>query len=306
MRRRDFITLLGAATAWPLAVRAQQGDRVRRIGVLLQFTEADYLSQGDLPAFREALAKLGWVEDRNLQIDVRFGGADAERIQILAAELVKLAPDVIVAGGGAATRTAQHQTQVIPIVITAAGDPTANGILKNIAHPEGNVTGITNLYASMGGKWLELLKQAFPMIETVGLVHNPQLNSTQGSPYFPSIEEAARGTGISGRTLRGWLAEESFAREYRTARRKIVEHSIGLMQNASVSAVLALLKNLQCGKPGCEIAAANSLLEKSLAAVQQFDLESRLALLEERAAQQEAIYGFHNGQANGTPRSNGR
>jgi putative ABC transport system substrate-binding protein len=173
MRRRDIIRLVaGGAAAWPLAARAQQTGRMRRIGVLVQFTEADYVSQGDIPAFREALAKLGWVEDRNLRLDVRFAGADPERIRFLAAELVASAPDVIVITGGEATREMQHQTQTIPIVVTGAGDPGANGIIRNIAHPEGNVTGITNLFASMGGKWLELLKQAFP--------RRDHLNSSSG------------------------------------------------------------------------------------------------------------------------------
>jgi putative ABC transport system substrate-binding protein len=198
MRRREFITLLGStAAAWPLAGRAQQPGRMRRVGVLAQFTEADYVSQGDIPAFREALAKLGWVEERNLRLDVRFAGADPERIRILAAELVAFAPDVIVIAGGEATREMQRQTRTIPIVVTGAGDPGANGIIRNIAHPEGNVTGITNLFASMGGKWLELLKQAIPTIETVGLIHDPQLNAApEGSAYIPSVEEAARALTI--------------------------------------------------------------------------------------------------------------
>jgi putative ABC transport system substrate-binding protein len=193
MKRRDFITLAGGAVAWPLAARAQQGDRVRRIGVLPQLVEAD--SFDDLAAFREALAKLGWIEDRNLRVDVRFG-VDPERIRTVAAELVDLAPDVIVTAGAVTTREMQRQTQTIPIVIAGVGDPSANGIIKNIAHPEGNITGITNLFASVGGKWLELLKQAFPKIETVGLIYNTQLNAVPGGYYISSVEEAARALTI--------------------------------------------------------------------------------------------------------------
>jgi len=193
MKRRDFITLAGGAVAWPLAARAQQGDRVRRIGVLPQLVEAD--SFDDLAAFREALAKLGWIEDRNLRLDVRFG-VDPERIRTVAAELVDLAPDVIVTAGAVTTREMQRQTQTIPIVIAGVGDPSANGIIKNIAHPEGNITGITNLFASVGGKWLELLKQAFPKIETVGLIYNTQLNAVPGGYYISSVEEAARALTI--------------------------------------------------------------------------------------------------------------
>jgi putative ABC transport system substrate-binding protein len=197
MRRREFITLLGGATAaWPLAARAQQSEQMRRIGVLPPFNEADQVNRVDIPAFRQGLAKLGWVEGRNLRIDVRFPGTDADRIRALAAELVSLAPDVIVTAGGAGTRELQRQTQTIPIVITGAGDVSANGVVKNIAHPEGNVTGIANLYASIGGKWLELLKQAAPTVERVGLIYNPQLNAAVGSVYIPSIEEAARALSV--------------------------------------------------------------------------------------------------------------
>jgi len=193
MKRRDFITLTGGAVAWPLAALAQQGDRVRRVGVLPQLVEAD--SFDDLAAFREALAKLGWIEDRNLRVDVRFG-VDPERIRTVAAELVDLAPDVIVTAGVVTTREMQRQTQTIPIVIAGVGDPSANGIIKNIAHPEGNITGITNLFASVGGKWLELLKEAFPKIKTVGLIYNTQLNAVPGGYYISSVEEAARALTI--------------------------------------------------------------------------------------------------------------
>src|SRR6266404_6992156 len=155
MRRREFITLLGGSAAWPIAVRAQQGERVRRIGMLTASGEFQATA-----AFRDGLAKLGWVEARNLRIDVRFGGDDADRIRAYAAELVSLAPDVIVTGTVAVTRAVQQQTQTIPIVITGAADPVANGIVRSLARPEGNTTGVTNLYLSIGGKWLELLKEA--------------------------------------------------------------------------------------------------------------------------------------------------
>jgi putative ABC transport system substrate-binding protein len=196
MRRREFITFVGgAAAAWPVAARAQQPQRVRRIGVLAGFAEADQVRQANIVAFREELAKLGWVEQRNLRIDLRFGGEDAERIHAYAAELVSLAPEVIVTNGGAATRELQQQTQTVPIVITGAGANVANDIVKHIARPEGNLTGITNLYASIGGKWLELLKQASAEVEKVGLIYAPQLTSDSGG-YFPAIEEAARALAV--------------------------------------------------------------------------------------------------------------
>jgi putative ABC transport system substrate-binding protein len=150
MRRRDFIAGLGAA-AWPRAGRTQQSDRMRRIGVLTTATQNDQIIQPYSLAFREEMAKLGWVEGRNLRLDGRIGGTDFNRVRAYATELVSLDPDVIVTGGPQATRAMQQQTQTIPIVFMAVGDAFINGIIKNVARPEGN-TGITNRYASMGGK----------------------------------------------------------------------------------------------------------------------------------------------------------
>jgi putative ABC transport system substrate-binding protein len=194
MRRRDFITLLGSAAAWPVAAQAQQGDRIRRVGVLLGFDEADQAAV--VVALREELAKFGWIEGRNLRLDIRYFAGEADRLPGYATELVTINPDVIITSGGAAMRAVQRQTQTIPIVISGAGDPAGSGFVKNITHPEGNTTGITNLYASIGGKWVKLLKQAAPKLERIGLLENPQLNSASGSVYRPSAEEATRALGI--------------------------------------------------------------------------------------------------------------
>jgi len=194
MRRREFITLLGgAAAAWPLGARAQQGERVRRVGMLHGATELDKSTSDRISVFREGLAKLGWVEPRNLRIDLRFAGGEAGRIRAGAAELVSLAPDAIVSATGPATRELQRQTQTIPIIITGLGDPTAGGIVQNISRPEGNITGITNLYASIPGKWVELLKQVSPSIERIGLVHNAQI---AGPAALAVIEGAARALSV--------------------------------------------------------------------------------------------------------------
>jgi putative ABC transport system substrate-binding protein len=190
IRRRQFITLLGGAAAWPLATRAQQPERMRRIGVLTSGTERDQVSQAQVAALRDGLAKLGWVEARNLRIDLRFGGGDAEPIRAFAAELVSFAPEVIVSSGVEATLALQQRTQTIPIVITGVGDPVVNGIVKSLASPEGNTTGVTNLFSSLGGKWLELLKEAAPRVERVALIYNAQVIPNVG--FFPSIEEASR------------------------------------------------------------------------------------------------------------------
>ena len=170
IRRRDFITGLGSTAAWPVVARAQQGERMRRVGFL---TVVDDTGNPNLAFFlREELAKLGWAEGRNLRLEVRFGANDEDRIHAYAAELVGLAPDVIVSSGAAATRAVQEQTQMIPIVIMGAGDIFTNGFVKDLAHPEGNTTGISNLFNSIGSKWVELLKEAVPQLKRVGYIYN--------------------------------------------------------------------------------------------------------------------------------------
>jgi putative ABC transport system substrate-binding protein len=186
MKRRDFITLLGSgAAAWPLAVRAQQDARIRRIGLLSFGREEEF---GQLrAALREELRKLGWIEGRNLLIDFRFGAADVDRTRAYAAELVQLAPEVIVTLYRAATYAVQRETKTIPIVFAGIGE-IADDVVKNPSHPEENTTGYTNLFASIGSKWLELLKEAVPSITHVAVLANPDADSGR----FPlSIEAAA-------------------------------------------------------------------------------------------------------------------
>ena len=158
VRRRDFITLLGGATAsWPLAARAQQGDRVRRIGVLTGYDENDPLAKSEVSAFAQALAGLGWTDGRNVRLDLRWGRGDINRIRALAQELVAPKPDIIVAGSTLATVAVQGETRTIPIVFASVGDPVASGIVARLDRPSGNTTGFANFEGSMGGKWLELL-----------------------------------------------------------------------------------------------------------------------------------------------------
>jgi putative tryptophan/tyrosine transport system substrate-binding protein len=199
MRRRDFITLLGGTAAtWPLAARAQQRERLRQVGVLAGGSEGDAPTLARLNAFREGLAKLGWVEERNLRLDIRFGGGDAERMDAYAAELVRLMPDAIVAGTGAAIAAVRKWTSAIPIVvITGAAD--ADGLIKDITHPEGNITGLSIAFASMGGKWMELLKEAAPGLRRIALIESEisSAGRTGGrSAYIPSIKEAAGALGV--------------------------------------------------------------------------------------------------------------
>jgi putative ABC transport system substrate-binding protein len=191
LKRRDFITLLGGATvAWPLAARAQQADRVRRIAVMLgsAFPEHD----SAFAAFREALAKLGWIEGRNLRIDVRAGANEPKRIHTYAVELAGLAPDAIVTNNLLSTREMQQQTQSIPIIFTGVGgDPVAAGVVGNIAHPDGNATGFTNLFNPIAGKWEELLKSAAPHVTRIALLFNPAATPRPPMGYIGAAEAAA-------------------------------------------------------------------------------------------------------------------
>jgi putative ABC transport system substrate-binding protein len=186
IKRREFIAGLGSAAAWPVVARAQQGERVRRIGVLVSSTEDD-------SGLRKGLTKLGWIEGRNVRIDVRATLSDPDRMRAYAVELVSLAPDVIVTSSRPATAAVQEQTKTIPIVFTAGNDPTTEGLVQNIVRPEGNTTGFTSTVDSLSGKWLELLKEVAPHITRVALVFNPQ---TVNVGYFRPIEAAAPLLGV--------------------------------------------------------------------------------------------------------------
>jgi len=189
------MALLGGAAAWPLAARAQ--PRARQIGVLMLGNEGDQVSRIRIAAFKDALQRLGWVDDRNLRITIRFA-AGPSSIQASAEELVNLAPDLLLVHSSPAIEVVRHLTKTIPVVFVAVGDPLANGIVENIARPGGNLTGFTNLVPSIGGKWLELLKQAAPRIARVGLLFNPDLFF--GQAYFSSIE--ATGTKLGVQVIR--------------------------------------------------------------------------------------------------------
>jgi putative ABC transport system substrate-binding protein len=194
MRRREFIALLGGAAAWPLPVRAQQFDRVRRVSALFGGDESDPIVKDRIAWFRRGLEELGWIEGRNLRSDWRWAAGDPERMRTFAKELVDLRPDVILVNTPAATKAMQRQTQTIPIVFAGVGDPVAGGLLKNVASPEGNSTGVTNYFPSFGGKWLELLKEAVPRLSRVALLFNPDIST---GAYFATLEAAAPQFSVS-------------------------------------------------------------------------------------------------------------
>jgi putative tryptophan/tyrosine transport system substrate-binding protein len=176
MRRREFITLLGGATVtWPLAARAQQVDRMRRIGVLMALAADDPAGQARLIAFVQALQELGWTDGRNVQIDTRWAAGDAERFRKYAAELVAVAPDVILASGGTGAGALLQATRTIPIVFTQTQDPVGAGYVDSLAQPGGNATGFTNMEYGMSGKYLEVLKEIAPRIARAAVLRDPTI-----------------------------------------------------------------------------------------------------------------------------------
>ena len=175
IKRRQFIAGLGSAAAWPLAARAQQGDRVRRIGVLMGLDENDPDANLRLSAFMRAFANLGWTDGRNVRMDLRWGRGDNNRIRALAQELVGLQPDIILTEGRLATASLQRETRTIPIVFATVSDPVASGFVERLDRPSGNITGFANLEASMGGKWLELLSEIAPGLKRAAIIFNPDL-----------------------------------------------------------------------------------------------------------------------------------
>jgi putative tryptophan/tyrosine transport system substrate-binding protein len=178
MRRREFITLIGGAAAWPLAARAQQSERMRRIGVLLAATADDSQFQTWIGAFLQALALLGWTIGRNVRIDTRWATTDAAEIRRHAAELVALGPDVILAHGAGAVGALLQATRTVPIVFPVASDPVGAGFIDNLARPGGNATGFMTVEYSIGGKFLELLKQIAPNVMRVAVLRDPTLGSS--------------------------------------------------------------------------------------------------------------------------------
>jgi putative ABC transport system substrate-binding protein len=192
--RREFIAGLGSMAAWPVVARAQQPERVRRIGWLVNGEENDPEVQALAVALREGLAKLGWIEGRNLRNDYRITGVDTNRVNEAAAELVSLVPDAIVVTGTQSLRAVERQTQKIPVVATSVGDPVASGMVGTLARPDGNVTGFANFYPSIGGKWLQLLKEAAPHIARIAILSQPETGS---GTTLASIEAAAPSLAVT-------------------------------------------------------------------------------------------------------------
>jgi putative ABC transport system substrate-binding protein len=193
MRRREFITLLGgAAAAWPVRVRAQQPDRVRRIGVLMGNDENDPEGKAVFSGFTQGLAELGWTDGRNLRMDVRWAAGNVDRMRMFAKELVGLQPDVILSYTTPVTAALQRETRTIPIVFVSVSDPVGDGFVAGLPRPGGNLTGFIGMEASMAGKWLELLTEIAPGTKRAAIMFNPDTAAGSGSYFLPAFEAAAR------------------------------------------------------------------------------------------------------------------
>jgi ABC-type uncharacterized transport system substrate-binding protein len=188
VKRRTFITLLGGAAAWPLAARAQQPERIRRIGILMSAAESDPQAKAQRTAFVHALNELGWT-DRTVNIDTRWGAAAAERMLTDAKNLVALAPDLILASGGVTMQALLQTTRTVPIVFLQVLDPVGAGYVQSLARPGGNVTGFTNFEYGMSGKWLELVKEIVPDVTRAAVLRDP--GATSGTAQFAAIQAVA-------------------------------------------------------------------------------------------------------------------
>jgi putative ABC transport system substrate-binding protein len=190
MRRREFITLLGGGVAaWPLAARAQQSERMRRIGVLMNVSENDSTAQGFVAAFRQGLQGLGWADGRNVQIDTRWGAGDTDRTHQYAAELLGLAPDVILAAATSSVAALQRATRIVPIVFVGVIDPVGSGLVKSLPRPGGNATGFTVFEYAIAAKWLELLKEIAPDVTRAAVLRDPTIHG--GIGQFAAIQSVA-------------------------------------------------------------------------------------------------------------------
>jgi putative ABC transport system substrate-binding protein len=200
MRRREFITVLGgAAVAWPLAARAQQGEPMRRIGVLVNFAEDDRQAQAENLAFLQGLQRLGWTDGRNIRIDTRSTAGDPARAAKYAAELVALEPDVVLAEGTTVLGLLLQATRRLPIVFVEVTDPVGGGFVTSLAAPGGNATGFTQFEYSMAGKWLELLKEISPRLTRAAVLRNPTI--TSGVGQFGAIQSVAPSLGVELRPI---------------------------------------------------------------------------------------------------------
>jgi putative ABC transport system substrate-binding protein len=276
MRRREFITLLGGASVapivGPLSPRAQQPDRMRRVGVVMAYPESDPNGQLQVTAFRQHLLKLGWVEGTNITIDFRFAADDPGRTRALALELLGLRPDVMVANSNAVTTILQSVVRTIPLVFVSVSDPIGSGFVSDSARPTGNVTGFANFQPTMGSKWLEILRQIAPQAENVGLLLHPE---PPNIGYLKSAEAAAPAFKIklvslavqNGAEIETTLA--TFAAVPNTG--LIVAPNVVTLANSDLIIALAARYRMPAIYPFAFYAKAGGLISYGFDAVAQFE-----------------------------------
>jgi ABC-type uncharacterized transport system substrate-binding protein len=206
MRRREFITLVGASAAWPLAAHAQQSERVRRIGVLMNLAANDPESQRRVTGFVQALQALGWTDSRNVKIDYRWGAGDVELYRRYAAELLALAPDVILSTGTPVVEVLRGLTRTVPIVFLQVADPVGAGYVESLQHPGGNITGFSPVEFGFSAKWLELLKEIAPPVKRVGVLRDP--TNAGGIGQLAALQSVAPSLGVELRAIGVLEADE--------------------------------------------------------------------------------------------------
>ena len=272
MRRREFIAGFGsAAVTWPLTARAQQPERMRRVGVVMGYAESDPNGQLQVTSFRQQLQKLGWVEGSNIRIDFRFAADDPERIRALAVELLGLGPDVMVSNSNVVTTILQSEVRTVPLVFISVSDPIGSGFVTGLARPTGNVTGFANFQPTMGSKWLEILRQIAPQVQNVGLLLHPEPPNIE---YLKSAEAAAPSFNIklvslpvqSGAEIEGVLAK--FGAERNAG--LIVAPNVVTFANSDLIIRLAARHRMPAMYPFAFYVKAGGLISYGFDAVAQF------------------------------------
>jgi putative tryptophan/tyrosine transport system substrate-binding protein len=240
VKRREFITLVGGAAAWPVAARAQQAERVRRVGVLRGDAESDPQAQADVATFEKALKESGWAAGGNVRIEHRWASGDAARLRAQAAELASLMLDVIFTSGTPPTTALRQAAPTTPIVFVNVTDPVASGLVSSLAHPGGNITGFTNFELTMGGKWLETLKEVAPGVTRVAVIGNPENAAHLGQ--LRSIEAAAPtlGVQVSAAFVQGAVEIERVINAFASGANSALVVLTDFITNANRELILAL------------------------------------------------------------------
>ena len=272
MRRRHFITLIGGAVAsWPLAALAQQPPGRKRVGIVMGYVESDPNGQLQVAAFRRQLQNLGWMEGTNITLDFRFAADDGDRIRAAATELLALRPDVMVSNSNVVTSILQHEVRAIPLVFISVSDPVGSGFVADLARPVANVTGFANFQPTMGGKWLDLLRQIAPQVRSVGVLYHPE---APNFGYLHSAEEVSPGFNIKviGLPLEGRAdidgATAMIAAEPNSG--MIVTPNVVTFANAELIVTLAASHRIPAIYPFAFYAKAGGLISYGFDAVAQF------------------------------------